>query len=173
MPERQRLFFALWPEDALQESIHTSARQLIAKPGKCVPAHNLHLTLAFLGASSSEQRGCYEQVAAGIQAPAFALTLDIIGHWRVPRILWLGPSLSPDPLLVLVRSLNEALARCGFVPDARPFQAHMTLARKVMQPPPVTRIDPVDWPVRSFVLAESVAEPAGVRYQVLCRWPLR
>ncbi len=172
-PDRQRLFFALWPEVSLQESIDTKARELIGKAAKCVPAHNLHITLAFLGAASPEQRVCYEQAAAGIQAPAFPLTLEYIGHWPAPRILWLGPTLQPEPLLNLVRGLNSALARCGFAPEARPFQAHMTLARKVDRPLSVQRIDPIVWPVRQFVLAESVAEPTGARYLVLTRWPLQ
>ena len=171
-PEYRRLFFALWPDVALQENIHIRARQLFGAAIKCVSAHNLHITLAFLGASSPEQRVCYEQAAAGIQIRAFALTLENIGYWRAQRIVWLGPAQQSEPLLDLVRSLNSTLTGCGFTPDTRPFQAHMTLARKVDRPLPVARIDPVNWPVRSFVLAESVSEPTGMRYQVLNRWPL-
>ena len=171
-PEHQRLFFALWPDVALQESIHAGARKLIGKSAKCVPAHNLHITLAFLGASSPEQRFCYEQAAAGIQAQAFPLPLECIGHWPKPRILWLGPEQQPESLLSLVRVLNGALVQCGFTPETRPFHAHMTLARKVNRPLPVRRIDPFIWPVRHFVLAESVTDTAGARYHVLSSWPL-
>ncbi len=172
-PDSQRLFFALWPDVSLQATIDSRVRQLIGKSANCVPAHNLHITLAFLGATAPEQRVCYEQAAAGIQAPAFPLTLECIGHWPAPRILWLGPTLQPEPLLNLVRGLNSAVAHCGFTPEARPFQAHMTLARKVDRYLSVQRIDPIVWPVRQFVLAESVTEPAGTRYQVLSRWPLQ
>lgn len=171
-PEQQRLFFALWPDDALQARIHTSTRQLIEKPAKCVPAHNLHITLAFLGATAPEQRVCYEQAAAGIRAQAFTLTLERIGHWPAPRILWLGPAQQPEPLLRLVRRLNSALVQCGLTPEPRPFQAHMTLARKVDRPLPVQGIEPIVWSVRQFVLAESITEPAGARYQVLTNWAL-
>lgn len=171
-PDHLRLFFALWPDEALQECIHTRARQLIGKRAKCVPAHNLHITLAFLGASSPEQRACYEQAAAGIQAQAFALSLERIGHWPAPRIVWLGPTQQPEPLLHLVDTLTTALARCGVTPEPRPFQAHMTLARKVDRPLPVQDIAPIAWPVRHFVLAASVTEPTGARYQVITRWPL-
>ncbi len=172
-PDRQRLFFALWPDAALQETIDNRAHKLIGKRAKRVSAHNLHITLAFLGPVLRGQRNCYEQAAIGIQAQTFSLSLQRIGHWPLPRILWLGPSQQPEALLTLVQNLNAALLTCGFSPETRPYQAHMTLARKVDWPLPVRDIEPIDWEVDSFVLVESVTAPAGPCYQVLERWSLQ
>lgn len=157
----------------MQETIDARAHKLIGKRAKRVPAHNLHITLAFLGSVPRGHRDCYEQAAAGIAAPAFTFSLQHIGHWPIPRILWLGPAAAPDALLILAQRLNAALSVCGYTPEARPYQAHMTLARKVDRPLPVTDIAPIDWEVDGFALVESVTTPAGARYQVLERWPLR
>jgi len=172
-PDSQRLFFALWPDATLQEDIDRRAHKLIGKHVKRVPAHNLHITLAFLGSVSREQRACCEQVAAGIQAQGFALSLECIGHWPRPRILWLSPSQQPEALRALVHTLNATLVTCGFTPDARPYHAHMTLARKVGRPLSVRSIEPIDWMVDSFALVESVTAPEGPCYQVLKHWPLQ
>lgn len=171
-PDSQRLFFALWPDAALQETIDSRAHKLIGKRAKRIPAHNLHITLAFLGTVLRGRRDCYEQAAAGIQAQTFTLSLQRIGHWPVPRILWMGPSQQPVALLTLVSNLNTSLSMCGYSPETRPYQAHMTLARKVDQPLPVSDIDPIDWAVDSFALIESITAPSGASYQVLARWPL-
>jgi RNA 2',3'-cyclic 3'-phosphodiesterase len=172
-PDSQRLFFALWPDAVLQEAIDSHAHKLIGKHAKRVPAHNLHITLAFLGPVPRGLRACYEQAAAGIQAQAFTLNLQCIGHWPKPRILWLGPPQQPEAMLTLVQNLNAALSTCGYSPETRPYQAHMTLARKVDRPLPVRDIEPIDWAVDSFALVESVTAPEGPRYQVLARWSLQ
>ena len=172
-PDTQRLFFALWPDAALQETIDSRAHKLIGKRAKRVSSHNLHITLAFLGPVPRGQRDCYEQAAAGIEAQAFTLSLQRIGHWPKPRILWLGPSQQPEELLALVQNLNVALSTCGFAPETRPYQAHMTLARKVDRPLPLLDIEPIDWQVDSFALVKSVTAPDGACYQVLEHWSLQ
>jgi RNA 2',3'-cyclic 3'-phosphodiesterase len=172
-PDSQRLFFALWPDAALQETIDSRAHKLIGKRAKRVPAHNLHITLAFLGPVPRGHRDCYERAAAGIQSQAFTLSLQNIGHWPKPRILWLGPSQQPDLLLTLVHNLNTALSPCGYAPETRPYHAHMTLARKVDRPLSVREIEPIHWEVDSFALIESVTAQEGPSYQVLERWSLQ
>jgi RNA 2',3'-cyclic 3'-phosphodiesterase len=172
-PDSQRLFFALWPDASLQEIIDSRAHKLIGKRAKRVPVHNLHITLAFLGSVPRGRRDCYEQAAAGIQSQTFTLSLQRIGHWPKPRILWLGPSQPPELLLTLVQSLNAALSLCGYTPETRPYQAHMTLARKVDRPLPVREIEPIDWVVDNFALVESVTAAEGACYQVLERWSLQ
>ena len=47
---RQRLFFALWPDDAVRARLDQAGEELLGKRVKRVPAANLHLTLAFAGA---------------------------------------------------------------------------------------------------------------------------
>lgn len=175
-PALQRLFFALWPDDAVRGQLaQAQARaqtQLERDIGRLLPAENLHLTLAFIGAADAERRACLEQAAARVRGAAFSLQLDRLGYWPRPQVLWAGVSETPAALARLVQDLEQALTACGYRPEARPYQAHVTLARKARQAPAQSRITPIVWPVQAFCLAESVTAQSGARYRVLTRWPL-
>jgi RNA 2',3'-cyclic 3'-phosphodiesterase len=170
--EIQRLFFALWPEEALREQLAHLSRQVVGKRGKRVRSENLHLTLIFLGSMTMQQRACAEATARAIGGMPFELRLEQIGYWPRPRIIWLGPQETPQPLVDLVWRLNKGLNACGHQPEVRPYQAHMTLARKVAGPFSPRQVTPLVWQVDHFCLVRSITEPEGVQYQVLCTWPL-
>jgi len=171
---KQRLFFALWPDGEVRESMDNLARQHARHNGRAVVPENLHITLVFVGGVSVEQRVCMEAAAATIVAPpAFTVTFDRLGFWPRPRILWVGASVMPPELSDLVTALNSALIPCGYQPETRPFQAHVTLARKAQRPPEIVTIPPIVWPVDAFCLVESVTGERGSEYRVIGRWPLR
>lgn len=170
--EVERLFFALWPDEAVRAQLGHLARNLVHKDGRPVAAENLHITLVFLGSVTAERRGCTEAVAGRIQGKAFRLTLDRIGHWPKPRILWASPGDMPAELLALVRDLSEGLKTCGFMPETRPYQAHLTLARKVSRARSGLTMAPVAWDIDRFCLVRSLTLPEGAKYEVLASWPL-
>ena len=118
------------------------------------------------------QRACVEQVAEGIQCPSFTLTLDQAGHWSRPRVLWIGCHEIPQALSRLVVELNKGIRNCGLDLDSRPYQAHLTLMRKVNRPPADLSIQPLEWPVSRFVLVKSTTLSEGVKYDVVGEWPL-
>ena len=167
----QRLFFALWPDEGTRERLVTLAVDDIT--GRWVSGDNLHVTLAFLGSVDKHVRACAEHVASQVRAQSFTLHLDEIGYWRKPRILWVGASQLPLPLVQLLSSLNEGLSTCGFKPEQREYRAHVTLTRKVHKPIAHRSIDPIPWPIDSFVLVESRTLLAGASYQVLRTWSLK
>lgn len=170
--EIQRLFFALWPEDGLQGALARLARRIVGKRGKRVRPENLHLTLAFLGSMTEQQRICAEAAADRIAGIAFELQLEQIGHWPRPQVVWLAPQETPEPLRDLVRQLNEGLPTCGYRPELRPYRAHLTLARKVSGHFPASQVKPLRWPVEQFCLVQSVTHSDGVQYRVLRTWSL-
>jgi 2'-5' RNA ligase len=172
LPKSQRLFFALWPAAELRAQLAHIARQTAGKQNKLVYPGNLHLTLAFLGSMTVQQRICVERVANTITGTAFELRLERIGHWPRSQIIWLAPQEMPEPLIDLVRQLNQGLTACGYQPENRPYQAHMTLARKIVGHFPTSQTIPLIWQVEHFCLVRSVAYPDGVQYQVLRTWPL-
>jgi len=145
-----------------------------------VPDANLHLTLAFLGATDAERLAAYEAALADLAVPTLDLVLDRYGYWPRPRILWLGCSETPPELYELVADLSRRLRGCGFVPERRSFQAHITLARNFAGPAPNRPPDPpVDWRIDRVVLVESQpgetgfeSQPGetGSRYRVLRGW---
>ncbi len=166
----RRLFLALWPEEAERRQLADLAASVAGR--RRVRDDNLHLTLVFLGATDAVQLAAYEAALADLPALELELILDRYGYWPQPRILWLGASHTPPELYERVADLHRRLRGCGFTPERRAFQAHITLARKFPGPAPVQPpAAPVRWPIRDIALVESLREDGGVRYQVLRRWP--
>lgn len=138
------------------------------------PTHpqDLHLTLRFLGPLSPEElarvEGAVDTLAG---SPAVTLTVDRVGCFTRSGVLWGGPSVADPALLDLVGRLEAALALQGFVPESRPFRAHITLVRRVRRPPPVAWGVPVSWQARELVLAAG-QEGQRPRYRVRRSWSL-
>lgn len=177
MPEQQtaRLFFALWPDDEVRRQLWVLSRTLgevSRHSGKPVAVHNLHLTLAFLGAVNHAMRCCVEQAAARVEAPPFEITLDCAGYWGRPRIQWAGCEHTPAALQQLVEALNQQLGSCGYQPERREFAPHVTLRRKSRPLPRSVVVDPITWKATDFCLVQSVSAVQGVEYRVLRRWAL-
>jgi len=163
----RRLFFALWPSDAIRAAlIETCRPALDACVGRVVPARHYHITLAFLGDQPAHQIERFAAMAA-VAPPEFELILDHFGHWRRSRVLWIGPHECPAGLTTLVTQIRLALDGLDVSYDGHDFKAHLTLARKVRTSPELEGPIPVHWPVRSFVLVESVTTPDGPIYQVV------
>lgn len=171
--DSERLFFALWPDAAIQQQAYARVQANLRRGGgRPVRPENFHITVAFLGEVAQERRPCIERAAGRVRAPAFDLVLERIGYWRRARVVWLGPAeRTPEPP-ALVPALWSALEECGFTPETRPFFPHLTLVRKANRGPRGQLVEPVKWQVRDFVLVASRMESDGVRYEVMQRWPL-
>lgn len=169
-PVTQCLFFALLPDAALHEQL-VKLRDELALNGAPVASGNLHLTLVFLGNTDAGTRLGIERACDGLQAAAFTLTLDQIGYWPKPRIVWLGATTTPPALNELVVQLNAVASRSGFAVDTRPYAPHITLARKA-RALKARAVEPLAWEARSFSLMESQSTPQGVHYVELRRWEL-
>ncbi len=170
--ETQRLFFALWPQLETSQKLYDLAGKLLRGHGRRVTPENIHLTLAFLGAVPPPFGHCAEQVSGAIHGESFTMTLGQIGCWVQSGILWVGPTHVPTALLQLAQVLNAGLTTCGYVPEKRPYTAHLTLARKVHHCQEMQSIEPLTWDVRQFCLARSRTYAEGVRYEILRTWSL-
>ena len=171
---RQRLFFALWPDDDTRSALARLARSRLASgSARLVPAQNFHLTLVFVGSVDGDFRACAERAAERLSVQAFSLEFLRVGYWPRPQVLWSAPDRTPDALAGLASTLSNALVRCGHEPTSRPFHAHITLARKVRGPVSETVHTPVRWPVSEFHLVASETLPRGARYRRLRSWSLR
>lgn len=167
------MFFALWPNNALRESLHRAAQSLtVPPPARRVPDYNLHLTLHFIGNVYLEQLHCLQQQARKVKAPGFDLCIDTQGWFSRARVGWLGCSELPDRLRQLHQELGRRLRQCEFEPEARRYNPHLTVARKISSLPEDADYDPLFWRVDNFVLIESRATDNGVRYRVLETYPL-
>ena len=169
-----RVFFALWPDDATRDWISRTADALPLHGGaRRVPAHNLHLTLHFIGNVCFDELDCLRRQARGVRASRFSVTLDGFGLFRKPRVAWLGRDAVPPALATLHARLGDALRRCEYTPEARPFHPHVTLMRKTTHNPIGIEVAPRRWAVENFVLIESRSGVNGVKYEVLETYPLQ
>ncbi len=170
---RQRLFFALWPNDEVREGFAAIASKSLKRRGRKIPAENLHLTLAFLGSVAPETRRCAESAASDISGASFTLEFTHLGFWPRPRVIWSGCDETPEALTALVNALRQGLKGCGIEPELRPYRAHLTLARKASVEPSFGEPHaPISWTVDAFHLLESKTLSTGAQYKMLRSWPL-
>lgn len=162
-----RLFFALWPDDAVRREL-VAAQDAWQWPSgaRRVPPGRLHLTLHFLARVPAQQVAALMRQADLPLAP-FELTLDAAGIWP-GGVAWLRPSTVPAALLDLQGRIGVALQAMGCEPDTRGYKPHVTLARDARAATPPASM-PVRWPVDGYALVESRPEPGG-GYAVLRRY---
>jgi 2'-5' RNA ligase len=147
----------------------------------------LHLTLQFLGqvpdAQAAEIGAQLVPVAA--RHPAIELAAAGLGAFptlRRARVVWAGLTGGVAELAALAREVGTALEPLGFVPEARPFRAHVTLGR-VRSPHGLGRLSRAlerggaaefgAWTVHDVVLYQSRLRPTGAVYEAIARAPLR
>jgi 2'-5' RNA ligase len=168
-----RVFFALWPGPVVRDALAAAAVKAQAQcAGRATPAAKLHVTLFFVGDIERARLGALETCAAAARAERFALDMSVLGYWRHNRIVWAGARRCPPALDSLVSQLTANLALVGIAGEARAFVPHVTLVRNARAAPNDTSLDAPEWDVSAFTLVESVRAGAGVRYDVLGRWPL-
>ncbi|MCG5531349.1 RNA 2',3'-cyclic phosphodiesterase [Halorhodospira halochloris] len=165
MDRRQRLFFALWPDDDLRSAI--CSRVPSGHGGRPVARDNLHLTLAFIGAADTAYAECLAEAAQSVRFEPFAFELQGLGCFGNGKVLWLGNVKPLEPLERLAQDLSAVLQPCGFEPEARPFCPHVTVVRKPKAPLNLGPIEPVRWEVERFCLVSSIPAQGGVKYEVV------
>lgn len=163
------LFFALWPDAAVRTGLDGHAvRAAEQSHGRPTPPEKLHLTLLYLGPTAEERIAALRRLGETIRHVRFTLTIDTLGWWPHNRIAWAGLAELPPPLIELQADLERGACNLGFVPDARPYAAHITLARNARPGYRPPCISPIVWSVDRFCLMQS----ANSRYAKLAEWPL-
>ena len=166
-----RLFFALWPDDAVRAALAAVAASVAARAtGRTVPAAKLHVTLSFLGEVPDSRLPAAMDAAATVRGRPFELTVDTVGSFRAARVAWAGFSSVPPELASLQSRLEVSLRQREFVLEDRPYSAHATLARRIERSVPREAMPPIRWKVRDFVLVRS--EAGRGNYNVMERWKL-
>ena len=143
-----------------------------------MPAEQLHLTLAFLGAVPAARLAELAALApaaaraAGLTDEPLVLTFGRLERWAAPQVLCVLPVRPPEALSALARAVVGTLVAAGFAPDLKPFRPHVTVARKVVRPSEPAPIAPVRWRFERFALIESRTLERGPVYSVVGTCPL-
>ena len=168
-----RLFFALWPDDALRAQLHRASNTItVERPARRVPHYNLHLTLHFIGNVLFGKMDCLRQQARLVEAEAFELCIDRQGHFSKPRVGWLGCREIPAALSELHGQLGQRLQRCDYQPGVRNYNPHVTVARKIGAIADSANFKPIAWKATEFSLVEVRQIENGVQYRVIESFPL-
>ena len=103
----------------------------------------------------------------------FMLHLEHIEFWRRSHLICLTAERAPPELLSIVDGLRAGLRERGFeLREHETFRPHVTLVRDVARGPAARGVTPVQWPVESFALVESIVGQRGSEYTVLEEWLL-
>jgi 2'-5' RNA ligase len=98
-----------------------------------VPAHNIHLTLKFLGDVSLANMEVLKKILeseTGKHTP-FEISVGELGAFpsaRRPRVIWIGVQ-APQDMNILQRGIETEMAGLGYAPEDREFSPHLTLGR--------------------------------------------
>ena len=115
-----RLFFALWPDDAVRVELARYRLDLArACEGRPVRTETLHITLVFIGEVPEVRVAELAACADRVTARAFDLVVDTAGCFDKAHVAWLGCSQPPAALLDLQFALQTEAAKAGFSVDAR------------------------------------------------------
>lgn len=158
------------------------------------PVENLHLTLHYFGKVSGREYVVIQRIIDGLLAGrlSFDLTFsEIVLFPRPSRPRLIACEVVASATLgQLVTDLRAEMARAGFLIEARPFRAHVTLGRLKRIPKDREAVDRMSqWlekecarlqletdhslTVNEIALYNSVTEPGGAVYDVIKRWRLQ
>lgn len=122
------------PRATLERLVQWRDRALSGAEGvRLLPAHSLHMTLAFLGYSyEKDVAKIVDSAFTGLEPEEVRLSfMELVPvPRRRPRLYALGAEDMTGSLAELQREISERLERGGFYkPEKRPFWPHLTVAR--------------------------------------------
>ena len=168
-----RLFFGVVPDATTREHLAAVAGSLpLAADAKWVPPANFHLTLAFVGDVPASQLPTLRALGSARGAAAFAVRFDAFEYWPKPEVLVAAARAVPAGLQQLWQQLHRDLAVHRWAMDAKRLRPHVTLARKVSQPPVLPAMSPFEWRMENFSLIRSDTSGVHSAYTVVDTWPL-
>jgi len=172
-PETQRLFVALYPEDAVRARLHRLALDLVQNSSaRVVPQANLHLTLRFVGSVDSVTQNCLQQGLEKIRGQGFKLKFGAVEYRKRQQMLWAVVANVPEALTELAVAVEQSSVDCGLVANDRAFRPHLTLARKVRNARVPKETETVEARIEEFCLVRSETLPEGSHYTKLKCWRL-
>ncbi len=140
-----------------------------------------HITLQFLGETPTDKIEGLRAVLEGVEIKPMALKLNGIGVFgspTAPRVLWAAVSGDLIGLNSLHASVVQATRSQGYIPEERPYAAHITLARNFNGPNEFTK-DVLDsapsgteWLADRFTLMRTHMN-ASPMYEVIGSYPFR
>jgi RNA 2',3'-cyclic 3'-phosphodiesterase len=177
-----RLFIGIGLPLSIAEALARAARALLPpeREGsarvRLTRAQDMHVTISFLGHVEPSHLEQIQQSLAALHADRIHLQLNGVDIFSNGAILLAKVEPSPN-LLKLTEQVLQAMERCGFPREKRPFTPHVTLARSKGRIKLVSRQSHDSafrqtFKADEFRLYQSFTRPEGSQYQVLRTFPL-
>ncbi len=171
-----RFFFALTFNDKAKRYLMDYQKKLRkhAIKGRNTRGQNLHVTLAFIGESSQEQKNKLIEILHQLTPDCDHLVVDRLGSFcqKSGRLVWMGISKTQE-LMELHSNLQKKLTESSFVTESQKYLPHITLARHIYGNIKLEKIhiDPYLIDVRSIALLESKFIDGRLVYQIIDEIP--
>lgn len=126
-----RLFVGIALEDGVAERLKrlTGALRRADDGLRWSAPEAWHVTLQFLGGATEAQYACLAERLRTVEAGPVTVRLSGTGTFERAGVFFAEVEVSPE-LTALAQDVAAATARCGFVPEERPYHPHITLARR-------------------------------------------
>ncbi len=171
--ERDRLFFALWPDALTREGLAAMGAMLHLDAGaRAVPEENLHLTVAFVGGVDQAQAASVRAIGAARREAACTLRFDAFEYWPKPEVVVVVARAIDPPLGRLWLELHRELAAEGLALNPKRLRPHVTLATRVSAQPALARAPILEWRAKELSLVRSETGGANSIYTVVATWLL-
>ncbi len=179
-----RLFVAIELTDKVRSALLDVGTRLRRRCDgvRWIPAHQLHVTLKFLGEVADRDAGDVAGAVERAAANAGSFKLAIEGSGCFPplgrvRIVWAGLKEETGRLLRIIEAMEGELELIGFARERRPFSPHITIGRvkeDVSNGTIRTAVDkfacrPAEQEVTAVTLMSSVLSPNGPTYTAVSR----
>lgn len=134
-----RVFVAIPLPDGVKQSISAAMQLYVKKVGtpfrRVTYDQDYHITLQFMG---DVEQSLVPDISAKMNEAVsglnpFSLQLaewDTFGRSDAPRVLWIGVQDESEALNQLQARVVSSMRDLAFVPESRPYKAHITTARQ-------------------------------------------
>ena len=137
-----RTFVAIEIPIDVQAGIDSSSRRLgdylraccLTRAVRWTPAAKLHLTLRFLGETSSSQKRAVMDGMSALVRTSRPLMLRVAQYGcfpnsRAPSVIWRGLKASCHSLIRFQSEIEQVAQRAGYEAESRPYAPHLTVGR--------------------------------------------
>lgn len=188
MNKRQRIFIAINVPADVRKFLVTHEQKWQDLPAKWVGVENLHITMVFLGDVTDIELGevCMAVKEVCQRHQTLDIQLEKISYGPndkiPPKFVWAFGAQNKE-LALLKKDLEDSLlGKVNFMPEARLFAPHVTLARistfawRQIEPeerPEVNEIIDLAFTVESIEVMESELKKEGVQYNIIESYSLQ
>jgi 2'-5' RNA ligase len=167
-----RLFLGLPIPPELAQGLTRLTRTIELPKARWTAPENIHITLVFLGEVAEPTLPHIERELSELNFAPFPLRLTSLDTFPRGGVLFAAAE-PTRALLHLQSKVAAGMARCGFAPEDRPYNPHITLARFHGPLRLSQRQHALPTPLQQSFTAETInlyrsnLTPSGSHYEVL------